>query len=129
MQAVTQSQGQPAVFRSRWLFVANGLYYIIAALILGVVCYLMPSFPEMIVENDMADFDDLPVAVRWMMDHRIMISFTALPMLACGVILVATTKLKWVWTIVGLLAAIVPLAAVMYCFIAAMAVLYNPPPF
>ncbi len=50
------------------------------------------------------------------------------PVNICGVILVATTKLKWVWTIVGLFAAIVPLAAVMYCFIAAMAVLYDPPP-
>ena len=47
-------------------------------------------------------------------------------LLQCGVILVTTTKLKWVWTIVGLLAAIVPLAAVMYCFIAAMAPLYDP---
>ena len=127
MQATTQSHGQPA-FQSRWLFVANGLYYILAAFCLGVVCYLMPRFPEMIVDNDWADFDDLPGAVRWMMDHPVMTSFTALPMLACGVILTATSKLKWVWTIVGLFAAIVPLAAVMYCFIAAMAVLYNPRP-
>ena len=127
MQAVTQSQGQPA-FRSRWLFVTNGLYYIVAALLLGVGCYLMPSFPQMIVDNNMVDLDDLPSGVVWMMDHRLVLSFLALPLLACGVILVATTKLKWVWTIVGLFAAIVPLAAVMYCFIAAMALLYDPPP-
>ncbi len=127
MQATTQSHDKPA-FRSRWLFVANGLYYIVAAFFLGVVCYLMPRFPEMIVNNDMVDLDDLPGAVRWMMDHPVMTSFTALPMLACGVILTATSKLKWVWSIVGLFAAIVPLAAVIYCFIAAMAVLYNPPP-
>ena len=127
MQAVRHDDGQPA-FRSRWLFVANGFYYIIAALGLGVACYLMPSFAGMIVDNNMADIDDLPGAVRWMMDHRIVLSFTALPMLGCGVILVATTKLKWVWTIIGLFAAIVPLAVVMWCFIAAMSLLYNPPP-
>ena len=118
----------PTTRSLRGLFVANGLYYIVAALGLGVGCYLMPSFPQMIVDNDVADLDDLPSGVAWMMDHRLVLSLLALPLLACGVILVATTKLKWVWTIVGLLAAIVPLAAVMYCFIAAMALLYDPPP-
>ncbi len=127
MQAVSQSHGQPA-FRSRWLFVTNGLYYIVAALGLGVGCYLMPSFPQMIVDNNVADIDDLPAAVHWMMNHRIAVSFLALPLLACGVILTTTSKLKWVWTIVGLFAAIVPLAAVMYCFIAALAPLYDPKP-
>ena len=125
MQAGDHAPRRSAI---RWLFVTNGLYYIVAALGLGVGCYLMPSFPQMIVDNDMADLDDLPNAVVWMMDHRLVLSLLALPLLACGVILVATTKLKWVWTIVGLFAAIVPLAAVMYCFIAAMAVLYDPPP-
>ena len=127
MQAVTQSNGQPA-FRPRWLFITNGLYYIVTALGLGVGCYLMPSFPQMIVDNGMADLDDLPSAVAWMMDHRLALPLTALPLLACGIILTATSKFKWVWTIVGLFAAIVPLAVVMYCFIAAMAVLYDPPP-
>ena len=126
MQAATPD-GKSA-HRSRWLFVANGLYYIIAALGLGVACFLMPSFPQMIVDNNMVDPDYLPGAVRWMMDHRVANSLLALPLLACGVILTITSNLKWVWTIIGLFAAIVPLAVVLYCFIAAMAQLYDPPP-
>ena len=126
MQAA-RHDGQPA-FRSRWLFVANGLYYIGAALGLGVACFLMPSFPQMIVDNNMVDLNDLPAAVRWMIDYRLALPLTALPLLACGVMLTATSKLKWVWTIIGLFAAIVPLAVVMYCFIAALAPLYDPKP-
>ena len=127
MQAAKHDDGQPA-FRSRWLFVTNGLYYIAMALGLAVGCYLMPSFPQMIVDNNVTDIDDLPAAVRWMMDHRIALPLIALPLLACGVILTITSKLKWVWTIIGLFAAIVPLAVVMYCFIATLAPLYDPKP-
>ncbi|MEE9129766.1 MAG: hypothetical protein V3T84_07080 [Phycisphaerales bacterium] len=112
----------------RWLFVTNGLYYVVAAIGLGIACFVMPSFPKMIVDNNVADIDDLPTAVRWMIDHRVWLPLLAAPLLACGVILTCTPKFRWVWTILGLVGAMVPLGVVLYCFIAAMAPLYDPPP-
>ena len=124
-------QAEPHRHRSavpRWLFVTNGLYYVVAAIGLGIACFIMPSFPKMLVDNNVADISDLPAAVRWMMDHRVWLPLLAGPLLACGVILTFTPKFRWMWTILGLLGAMVPLGAVLYCFIAAMAPLYDPPP-
>lgn len=112
----------------RWLFVTNGLYYVVAAIGLGIACFVMPSFPKMIVENNVAKISDLPTAVRWMIDHRVWLPLLAAPLLACGVILTFTPKFRWAWTILGLVGAMVPLGVVLYCFIAAMAPLYDPPP-
>ena len=112
----------------RWLFVTNGLYYVVAAIGLGIACFVMPGFPKMIVENNVAKISDLPTAVRWMIDHRVWLPLAAAPLLACGVILTFTPKFRWVWSILGLVAAMVPLGVVLYCFIAAMAPLYDPPP-
>ncbi len=125
MQAGDNAPRRTAI---RWLFVTNGLYYVVAAIGLGIACFVMPSFPKMIVDNDFADIDDLSTTIRWMMDRRVWLPLLAAPLLACGVILTFTPKFRWVWTILGLVAAIVPLGVVLYFFISAMAPLYNPPP-
>ncbi|MEE8154196.1 MAG: hypothetical protein V3T53_04445 [Phycisphaerales bacterium] len=125
MQAGDNAPRRTAI---RWLFVTNGLYYVVAAIGLGVACFVMPSFPKMIVDKNVADIDDLSTTVRWMMDHHVWLPLLAAPLLACGVILTFTPKFRWVCSILGLLAALVPLGVVLYCFIAAMAPLYDPPP-
>ncbi len=125
MQAGDHAPRRSAI---RWLFVTNGLYYIVAAIALGIACFIMPSFPKMIVDTNVAKIGDLPDAVGWMIDHRVWLPLLAAPLLACGVILTCTPKFRWVWTILGLVGAMVPLGVVLYCFIAGMAPLYDPPP-
>ncbi len=125
MQAGDHAPRRTAI---RWLFVTDGLYYVVAAIGLGIACFVMPSFPRMIVDNNIADIDDLSTTVRWMMDHRVWLPLLAAPLLACGVILTFAPKFRWVWSILGLVAAIIPLGVVLYFFISAMAPLYNPPP-
>ena len=125
MQAGDHAPRRSAI---RWLFVANGLYYVVAAIALAIACFIMPSFPKMIVDTNAAKISDLPAAVRWMIDHRVWLPLAAGPLLACGVILTFTSKSRWMWTILGLVVAMVPLGVVLYCFIAAMAPLYDPPP-
>ncbi len=112
----------------RWLFVTNGLYYVVAAIALGIACFIMPSFPKLIVDNYDAKIGDLLTAVPWMINHRVWLPLLAAPLLACGLILTFTPKFRWMWTILGLVAAMIPLGVVLYCFIAAMALLYDPPP-
>ncbi len=82
----------------------------------------------MIVDTNVAKIGDLLTAVGWMIDHRVWLPLLAAPLLACGVILTCTPKFRWVWSILGLVGAMVPLGVVLDCFIGGMAPVYDPPP-
>lgn len=112
----------------RWLFRFSGLYYIIAAIVLGIGASMMPRMLDVVIKNDLASRNDLPAMAKWCMDYRSLLPLLALPTLACGIILIVNPKRKWLMNILGSISMLLPLAAILYCFIAAASQLYNPPP-
>lgn len=124
-----QDQNQTSVSTAkRWLFRFNGLYYIIASIVLGIGAMLMPRLLDVVVKNNLASPSDLPNMAKWCMDNRGLLPLLALPTLICGIMLMVYPKRKWLLTILGLIAMMIPLAAILYCFISAMSQLYDPPP-
>ncbi len=111
-----------------WLFRFSGLYYIIAAVGLGIGAMLMPRMLDVVIKNNLASRSDLPSMAKWCMDNRGLLPLLALPTLVCGIALMLNPKRKWLMSILGLIAMMLPLIAILYCFISAMAQLYDPPP-
>ncbi len=118
----------PASTAKRWLFRFNGLYYIIASVGLGIGAMLMPRLLDVVIKNNLTSRNDLPGMAKWCMDNRGLLPLLALPTLVCGILLMVNPKRKWLITILGLIAMLMPVAAILYCFISAMAQLYDPPP-
>lgn len=112
----------------RWLFRLSGLYYVIASVVLGIGAMFMPRMLDVVIKNNLASPSDLPNLAKWCMDNRGLLPLLALPTLVCGMVLMLNPKRKWLMSILGLIAMMLPLAAILYCFIAAMSQLYNPPP-
>lgn len=88
----------------------------------------MPKMLDVVIKSDLASRSNLPNMAIWCMDNRGLLPLLALPTLVCGIVLMLNPKRKWLLSILGLIAMLLPLAAILYCFIAAMAQLYNPPP-
>ncbi|MCH8823022.1 MAG: hypothetical protein IH984_05885 [Planctomycetes bacterium] len=118
----------PASTAKRWLFRLSGLYYILASVGLGIGAMLMPRMLDVVIRNDLASPSDLPGLAKWCMDNRSLLPLLALPTLVCGIVLMLNPKRKWLMSMLGLIAMMLPLAAILYCFIAAASQLYNPPP-
>ena len=112
----------------RWLFRLSGLYYIIVAVGLGIGTSLMPRLLDVVIKNDLASRSDLSSFANWCLDNRSLLPLLALPALVCGILLMVYPKRKWLLSILGIVTMLLPLAAIMYCFIAAASQLYNPPP-
>lgn len=125
MQDKNESSASTA---KRWLFRLSGLYYIIAAVVLGIGAMMMPRFLDVVSKSDLASRNNLSGMAKWCMDNRSLLPLLALPTLVCGIVLMLNQKRKWLMSMLGLIAMMLPLAAILYCFIAAMAQLYNPPP-
>ena len=111
-----------------WLFRLSGLYYVLASVGLGIGATLMPRMLDVVIKNNLTSRSDLPTMAKWCMDNRSLLALLALPTLVCGIVLMLNPKRKWLMSILGLIAMMLPLAAILYCFIAAMSQLYNPPP-
>ena len=125
MQDKNESQASTA---KSWLFRFSGLYYIIAAVGLGIGAMLMPRLLDVVIKNDLTSRSNLSGMARWCMDNRSLLPLLALPTLVCGIVLMLNPKRKWLMSILGLIAMMLPLAAILYCFIAAASQLYNLPP-
>lgn len=125
MQDKNESSASTA---KHWLFRLSGLYYILASVGLGIGAMLMPRMLDVVIKNNLTSRSDLPTLAKWCMDNRGLLALLALPTLVCGIVLMLNPKRKWLMSILGLIAMMLPLAAILYCFIAAMSQLYNPPP-
>jgi len=112
----------------RWLFRFSGLYYVLASVGLGIGAMLMPRLLDVVIKNDLASRKDLSQLTLWCADNRNLLPLLALPTLICGIVLMLNPKRKWLMSTLGLVAMLLPLAAILYCFIAAASQLYNPPP-
>lgn len=125
MQDKNESSASTA---KRWLFRFSGLYYIIASVVLGIGAMFMPRMLDVVIKSNLASPSDLPNLAKWCMDNRGLLPLLAFPTLVCGIVLMLNPKRKWLMSILGLIAMMLPLTAILYCFIAAMSQLYNPPP-
>jgi Na+/H+ antiporter NhaC len=110
------------------LYAAHGLYTIIAGIALALFCWLIPMLLVKVTSSDVVDAERLSPTARWVLDNRELMPLMAIPVVVLGVVALNKVPLRLLWTILGVLALLVPAALLIYTFVVAIALLYNPPP-
>lgn len=63
--------------------------------------------------------------VAWWVHHPYIIVVVAAPAIAIAVMAAAARRPVWLWALMSLLCALIPVAIVLYCFIAVTGTLYR----
>lgn len=112
-----------------WTGRLAGVGLIITSLFVAVLGYVILHFCSMILSKRGADYDDPSAFVLACIEHPWWTIIAALPALVCGIALMKfKPKPRVLWIMIGALAALAPLAVILYCFIMLLAPLYQVQP-
>jgi hypothetical protein len=121
----TSSAERPLASLKGCLYVAHGVYLVLAGLVVAAFCWVIPYLLQQVVGSDLIDPDQVRPLARRVLDHRNLMPLLGLPAVIFGVLSLFKLPLRWLWITLGVLALLVPAAILIYTFVVTIGLLYQ----
>lgn len=106
---------------NRVMRIKSGVLLVVTLAIAGLCWLVLRLVAHVAVEQEI----NVTGAAGWWLDHPAAVTVLALPATACALTGMLVRRHSWLWIILEVMASLIPVAVVLYCFLRVLAPMYE----